>query len=278
MKFKRIPWQMNVALMGLRTLDRTIPWVAAAWSTKMFLTPERFPRPPEEEAIWQKGKTLSLKSGRAMRLYGDGPRVVFLHGWESRGSAFFKWVEPLIQSGFEVILWDAPAHGDSPGTTADMPGVGRALLEDLRELPPKSLQSLIGHSFGGDAALYLQTSKVLSPKTTVIIGAPSHVEGVVQKTARRLGLKSRSVEHFQNLLVHKTGIELSEADFRQHGHKIAAKTLIIHDRDDKELSSQDGEELAAAIPGAELLLTEGLGHRRILRDDAVIQKVISFIR
>lgn len=278
MKLRRLPWQMNVALMGLKTLDRTIPWVAAAWSTKMFLTPPHHPRPPEEEEVWRQGQLVPLKSGRGMRIYGEGPRVVFVHGWASRGSAFYKWIDPLVTAGYEVVLWDAPAHGDSPGTTAEMPKVARALAEDLKQLPPKTLRTLIGHSFGGDAALFAQISGLLQPESTVIIGAPSHIDGVVQKTARRLGLRSQSVEHFQNLLIRRTGIDFSEGDFRKQGAKITARALIVHDREDKELSYKESEELAAAIPHAELILTEGLGHRRILRDDGIIQKVIQFIR
>jgi hypothetical protein len=38
-----------------------------------------------------------------------------------------------------------------------------------------------------------------------------------------------------------------------------------------------GAAIAAAWPGAELVTTEGLGHRRILRDPAVVARVTDFL-
>ena len=49
-------------------------------------------------------------------------------------------------------------------------------------------------------------------------------------------------------------------------------TLVIHDRDDKEVRWEDGAAIAGAWPGARLETTTGLGHRRILRDPVVIQR------
>jgi hypothetical protein len=51
--------------------------------------------------------------------------------------------------------------------------------------------------------------------------------------------------------------------------------LIVHDRLDKEVHFQDGETLAAAWPGAEFVATEGLGHRRILRAQGIIERVVA---
>jgi pimeloyl-ACP methyl ester carboxylesterase len=53
--------------------------------------------------------------------------------------------------------------------------------------------------------------------------------------------------------------------------------LVIHDRDDRDVSIAEGEALVAAWPGAELWLTSGLGHRRILRDAEVIRRAIEFV-
>jgi pimeloyl-ACP methyl ester carboxylesterase len=52
--------------------------------------------------------------------------------------------------------------------------------------------------------------------------------------------------------------------------------LIIHDRDDADVPCADGQAVAQAA-NAELLITQGLGHRRILRDKEVITRTIDFI-
>jgi pimeloyl-ACP methyl ester carboxylesterase len=53
--------------------------------------------------------------------------------------------------------------------------------------------------------------------------------------------------------------------------------LLVHDRGDKEVPFDRGEAIAAAWPSAELVATEGLGHRRILQDASVISKVVAHV-
>ena len=53
--------------------------------------------------------------------------------------------------------------------------------------------------------------------------------------------------------------------------------LLIHDKNDKEVSIDQAETLKALIPGAEIMVTSLLGHTRILRNEAVIDKSLSFI-
>jgi len=47
---------------------------------------------------------------------------------------------------------------------------------------------------------------------------------------------------------------------------MAVPLLVLHDAGDREMSFEEGVELAARGPRAELRRTEGLGHLRILRD------------
>ena len=53
--------------------------------------------------------------------------------------------------------------------------------------------------------------------------------------------------------------------------------LIVHDRDDREVPFHDAERLTARWPGAHFYPTEGLGHRRILKDDDVIRRAVEFV-
>jgi pimeloyl-ACP methyl ester carboxylesterase len=53
--------------------------------------------------------------------------------------------------------------------------------------------------------------------------------------------------------------------------------LVIHDRADPETSYQGSVELAAWWPGARLETSEGLGHRRVLRDADLVKKAVVFL-
>jgi len=59
---------------------------------------------------------------------------------------------------------------------------------------------------------------------------------------------------------------------------VQAEALIIHDEQDDEVPYNDAVRNARAWEGSTLMTTQGLGHRRILRDDAVINAVVEFVR
>ena len=59
---------------------------------------------------------------------------------------------------------------------------------------------------------------------------------------------------------------------------LSMPALVIHDDSDTDIPWEDGRAVADAWPGAEFMLTHGLGHRRILRDPAVVAAITEFIR
>jgi hypothetical protein len=52
---------------------------------------------------------------------------------------------------------------------------------------------------------------------------------------------------------------------------------VIHDRDDHMMPWTHGAKVAESWPGAQLMLTDGLGHGRILRDERVTRAAADFI-
>ena len=54
--------------------------------------------------------------------------------------------------------------------------------------------------------------------------------------------------------------------------------LIVHDLDDQDVPWGEGERYAQYWPGARLLTTEGLGHRRVLDAPEVIEAALAFVR
>jgi len=58
---------------------------------------------------------------------------------------------------------------------------------------------------------------------------------------------------------------------------LAMPLFVIHDRGDAEIPWQHGMAITRAWRGADLLMTEGLGHRRILRDPDVVAATVAFM-
>ena len=84
------------------------------------------------------------------------------------------------------------------------------------------------------------------------------------------GAFDRAVDEF-------VGVPLNEFDARvQARHVDALPTLVITDRGDRQTPYADVVDFAGTI-GAPLVTTEGLGHRKILRDPAVVERVVEFV-
>ena len=59
--------------------------------------------------------------------------------------------------------------------------------------------------------------------------------------------------------------------------QIAMDTLIVHCEDDKEAQKEIAITLHSDMRNSVLYMTQGLGHRRILRDQKVAEKVMNFL-
>jgi pimeloyl-ACP methyl ester carboxylesterase len=59
---------------------------------------------------------------------------------------------------------------------------------------------------------------------------------------------------------------------------LAVPTLVVHDEGDRVSPLAVGRRLNDAIQGAQFLTTRGLGHRRVLADEAVAHSVAQHLR
>ena len=80
--------------------------------------------------------------------YGEGKKKVLLvHGWSGRGTQLVKIADELVQMGYQIISFDAPAHGKSQGKNTLMPEFIASILEIEKQFGP--FEFAIGHSLGG---------------------------------------------------------------------------------------------------------------------------------
>lgn len=202
------------------------------------------------------------------------PRVLMVHGWESRASHWAAWIAPLQAAGFDVVAFDSPAHGDSEGDTVDVKRVGMAALDVVRALGP--IDAVIGHSMGSAATLYA-LAEGLRVKGSVHLAGPSSLERVTRYFAWQAGLHKSAWPRFQQLVVQGLGQPLVSLELSQQLHGLAHPGLIWHDRQDAEVPFVESLALSQAWPGATLKEAAGLGHRRILRDAALIEQSVAFL-
>src|SRR5262245_2710062 len=103
---------------GLRALAAVAPPLAVRAAGALFRTPPRHKTSDAERKLLAAGARRRLRAGSsdiATWTWGEGPTMVLVHGWGSRGARLGSFVEPLVSSGYSVVTFDSPAHGDSSG-------------------------------------------------------------------------------------------------------------------------------------------------------------------
>lgn len=259
-----------------RYLSWMLPRQTALWAEELFLTPTRVPRPSSEEGFYQTSEKTTLPGGIAAYSWGsmNRPVVLLVHGWSGRGTQMGAFAQPLVEKGFRVVAVDGPAHGSSDGLRTNVGDYARFMIEVQRALGP--LKAVVAHSFGAGCSV-LAVQRGMKAEKLVLVAGPSHYELVVKNYLRSIGISSLAQKHFLRSLELKVGMPASAMNVGRLGKDLSVPALIVHDEGDKEVRFKAALEIHEAWPGTELLVTQGLGHRRILKDDRVTQKVADFI-
>jgi pimeloyl-ACP methyl ester carboxylesterase len=112
----------------------------------------------------------------------------------------------------------------------------------------------------------------------VLVAPNVVIEDAVHRFSRLVGLDDTDRRALERRLAEQTGTPIEALAVEQLAAPRDGALLVIHDRDDREVPFVHGERLAAAWPHARLLETHGLGHRRILRDPAVLAAAVDIVR
>ena len=78
-------------------------------------------------------------------------------------------------------------------------------------------------------------------------------------------------------IVNRVGRELNTFDVDYIASRRHESALVIHDEEDRVLPFKEGKAVAEAWPGATFVATKGLGHRRMLKSDEIIEETIGFL-
>ena len=208
------------------------------------------------------------------------PTAYLVHGWGGWWQQLGAFVPPLLEAGFQVVAFDGPSHGDSgPGrfgsrstSLVELAGSLSAVVE-----AHGSAEVVVTHSVGGAATLHAHELG-LQPGRLVLVAPPVAMAPILRWFAGGLGLGEDALRHLLSRAEDRVGWPLDHFDAvamtrRRSGHP---PLLLVHDRDDVETPARGSRALAEAWPGAELLLTEGLGHRRVLWDPEVVERTVAF--
>jgi len=263
------PWLRK----GLSAMSRLAPDLAAAVAERLFFTTRRSaPRRGEREVL--QGAMPSSIAGMKVWSWGEGPTVLLVHGWNGRATQLGTFVEPLVSRGYRVVAFDAFGHGDSPGNRMSLPDLASCIRKVADELD--GVYGVVAHSLGG-AATTLALSQGFEVERAVFISPPTDPRAFLRVFSATLGISDEVRARVQQRIEAHLAMPMESMQVDAIAPSMRIPLLIIHDRDDKEVPLRAGQSIANVWPGAELIITEGLGHQRILRSEAVANSVVSFI-
>lgn len=197
------------------------------------------------------------------------------HGWSGRGTQLFKIADELIKVGYSTVSFDAPAHGKSPGKSAIMSDFIETILEIERQFGP--FEAAVGHSLGG-MSLLNAVKKGFKINHLAIIGSGDIVQDILDDFVAKLKLKPSISTQLRLHFEKKYGEEMDNYSGYKSAMEITIPVLVIHDKNDYEVPVTAGINIHKHLKNGELFLTEGLGHRKILGNHLVIEKLVKFIK
>lgn len=272
--------------LALRLVQRFFPLVeflsarlAVRWFRRLFFSPFRYPWPAKELAVRDRAVTSTLViDNKRIFIYrwGVGPAVLAVHGWAGRGTQFRKWIEPFCEAGFSVVAFDGPAHGQSEGRSTEIiefASVIRTIYEK------ENAVAIVAHSFGGVASLFAM-AEGLKNEALVMVASPTIGDEVINTYLRAVNGSQRVGELFKDFVFKKTGKHFDDFSALRIIHRVPAPPhlLVVYDTHDVEVTPLHARRLKEEFPAATLLETQDLGHNRILKDDEVIARAVTFVR
>ncbi len=254
---------------------------AAASAFKLFCTPLR-KQNIKTPKLFEKGEklefTLDGETIRGLRWnHPSSKKALIVHGFESSSKNFDRYVAALLKKGYEVLIFDAPAHGFSSGKRITLP-LYIATIAKINELYGP-VDAYIGHSFGGlVVSHYLETIADNSSIKVVFIAPATEMATSMDTFFSFLHLNGAVRKEFDQLIYNRSGFWPSHYSMRRAMHGVQSDVLWFHDEDD--LLTPIGDALKVrddAHPNIRFSISRGLGHRRIYRDNKIFKETIDFL-
>lgn len=272
-------------LLGLRFAyrfgSRLAPARTVAHAARVFQTPLPSSRQRAADALGSmtaRRESIDVDGEQiATYVWGDPstqPYILLAHGWSSLGLRWETWAPQLRAKGWAAVAFDQPAHGHSGGNLCTLPDFVRTVTAIGRHYG--DAEGVIAHSLGG-AAVALSLDDGWTAKRVVLIAPAADPEAATSRFARFVRLAQHLRPSLHDNLTQRTGVAIGELHIRHHAPKRTQPALIIHDFFDRDVPVEEGELYASLWPGATLLKTRRLGHRRIVDDECVQTAALAFL-
>ena len=264
-----------------KLLQRVSPDLASRFVAKIFERPLKFD-PPERELMMRESAKKNILSIDTIRkkimvyIYGySKKKILLVHGWSGRGTQLYSIADKILENKMMVISFDAPAHGLSDGSATSLVEFMKCIRQLEKEYGP--FDAAIGHSLGGMALINAVTTG-LKLNNLVVIGADNSIIEILKSNVEKFSLKPIIADKLIGLVNKRLAIDIKDYSSQNVAKNVDIPTLVIHDSGDKYVEVSNALSIRQSLKKGELLITNGLGHHKILKDPETNQRIIDFIQ
>ncbi len=266
-------------------LQKTSPKSAKIFALKLWSTVPKYKPSFQEKLLIESAgrKRIPLESkyqpsrNTYYTLYSwgkGGPGVLLVHDWGGCGAQMASLAQPLVKAGYQVIAFDALAHGDSPGKQTDLSEIV-GIIKNI-ETKFNGFHAIIAHSYGALAAGIALQDGVKANKL-VVCSAATALDFYLRKFSKKLNASREMHGRITVTVTNRLGLNIEKLSLVHIATRLNRPVLILHDRNDEVVDHREALALSKCWRGSQLVLTSGLGHLGILKDSKTIQKIQQYI-
>lgn len=250
-------------------------------ASKLFTTPISFKTPKREKGMEESSQKKHLyvpeiEKDISILSYGFSDKKVLLaHGWAGRSTQLFMIANKLLEKGFMVISFDAPAHGKSTGKTTNLIEYIETIKAINKDFGP--FEAAVGHSFGSMALVNTQAEEKIFKKI-VTVGSGDKVSDILINFSKNLGLHAKFGYQLINYFEKKWNFRINDFATNTGAKNVKVPVLLVHDAIDGDVHVSCAINIRQNLDMGKLLITNGLGHTKILRDKNVTNRIVEFIK
>jgi len=246
---------------------------------KRFFKPRSYALTPLERQFLENGTPFHIHvHDNKIRCWkwGSGPGILFVHGWNGRGVNLAYFFEGFISAGYSVITYDAPAHGKSEGHVTNYFELSDTVRSFLDPSHGFNIQGIIAYSIGASAVIN-SISKEKPSVDAVLIAPALKLKEILFNSFNHHGVPEIVYQSLVAEMERYYGYDVHQDNPYVLAKTISTKMLIVHDKDDRTIPYMDSKILSEKTDDVDLHTTEGLGHKLILRDKAVVDFITGYI-
>lgn len=274
---------MQALQFYFKILDRISPKLAAHKMYTVMTNPRvRKLRDFEEHVLNEAERKCIPFKGFEIQTYRWGnpgdKTALMVHGWEGQAGNFGSIIPELVNQGFQVVAYDAPAHGrSSKGKTNmfDIPDLTGSLLAEYQP------ELIISHSFGSViTAMSLRKHPEVQVKDWIMITTPYIYINYIKGVTKYFGLSQKTFQKLIELVEVNLGEPIENLNMASYCSSLEniERATIIHSIKDKVIPIDSARQTNAGFEKSKLIELDGLGHYGILWSDQTKKIVLDVIR